>query len=84
MSLTRESKMTIILSSILNRMESRRFISGKISAELDIKIKNDILSFSTAFSPINLQNLFKIYEPWLHNVITSTNIPIKAEYDIEW
>ena len=35
LSLTYESRMTI-LSSTLNRIESRRFISEKISAELDI------------------------------------------------
>ena len=35
MSLTYESRMTI-LSSTLNRIESKRFISEKISAELDI------------------------------------------------
>ena len=28
------------------------------------------------------KNLIKIYESWLHNGITSTNIPLKAEYDI--
>ena len=39
MSLTHESRMTI-LSSTLNRIESRRFISEKISAELDIQMKN--------------------------------------------
>ena len=44
--------------------------------------KNDILSFNIACSPMNIKNWFKIYEPWLHNGITSTNIPLKAEYDI--
>ena len=38
-SLIHESRMTI-LSSTLNRIESRRFISEKISAELDIQMKN--------------------------------------------
>ena len=33
---------------------------------------------------MSLKNLMKIYEPWLNNGITSTNIPLKAEYDIVW
>ena len=33
---------------------------------------------------MSLNNLIKIYEPWLHNDIASTNIPLKAEYDITW
>ena len=81
MSLTHEFRMTIL--STLNRIESRRFISEKISAELDIQMKKyDILSLSNAFSPRNRKNVFKMYEPWLHNGITSTNIPPKAESDI--
>ena len=80
MSFTHESRMTI-LSLTLNRIESRRFISEKISAELDIQMKKyDILSLSNAFSARNLKNLFKMYEQWLHNGISSTNIPLKAEY----
>ena len=38
MSLTYESRMTI-LSSTLDRIESKRFISEKISAKLDIYMK---------------------------------------------
>ena len=33
---------------------------------------------------MSVKNLIQIYEPWLHNGITSTNIPLKAEYDIAW
>ena len=33
---------------------------------------------------MSLKNLIKIYEPQLNNGITSTNIPLKAEYDIVW
>ena len=46
--------------------------------------KNDILSLRTAFSPMSLKNLIKIYEPWFNNGIPSTDIPLKAEYDIVW
>ena len=45
-----------IHSSTLNKIESWRFISEKIKAELDIKMKNKILSLSTAFSPIGFKN----------------------------
>ena len=30
------------------------------------------------------KNLIKIYETWLNNGITYTNIPLRAEYDIAW
>ena len=33
---------------------------------------------------MGLKNLIKTYEPWLNNGMTSTNMPIKAEYDIAW
>ena len=33
---------------------------------------------------MSLKNLIKILEPGLNNGITSTNIPLKAEYDIAW
>ena len=33
---------------------------------------------------MSLKNLIKIYEPCFNNGITSTNIPLKAEYDIVW
>ena len=46
--------------------------------------KKDILSLCTAFPSKSLKNLIKIYEPWLNNGITCTNIPQKAEYDIAW
>ena len=46
LSLTYQSRMTILLST-LNRIESRRFISEKISAEVDIK-KNKMTSYPLA------------------------------------
>ena len=46
--------------------------------------KNDILSLSPTFSPIFPKNLIGIYQPLLNNGITSTKIPLKAEYDIAW
>ena len=73
-----------ILSSTINILISRRFIYEKISSEFHIWMKNDILSLSTAFSPISLKKLIQIYELWLTNGITSTNIPLKAKYDIAW
>ena len=83
LSLTYESRMTM-LSSTLNRIESRRFTSEKIStcAELDIyRVDEKMTSYPLELS---LKNLIKTYEPWLNNGITSTNIPLKAEYDIVW
>ena len=49
MSLTYESRMTI-RSTTLNRLDNRRFISEKISAELDILMKkNDVLLLALHF-----------------------------------
>ena len=83
LSLTYVSRMTI-LSSTLNRIESRRFISKKMSENSIFRWKNDTLSLSTTFSQLSRKNLIKIYEPWLNNGITSKNIPLKAECDIAW
>ena len=66
MSLTHESRMTI-LSSTLNRIESRRFISEKSSAELDIQMKN-MTSYPLAMH--FLQGTSRIYSKCMNHGYT--------------
>ena len=66
MSLTHESRMTI-LSSTLNRIESRLFISEKISAELDIQMKN---MTSYPFAMHFLQGTLRIYSKCINHGYT--------------
>ena len=71
LSLTYESRMTI-LSSTLNRIESRRFISEKISAEVDEKMASYPLAlyFLQCALRIN-QNIWTMVQQW-HNIYKHT------------
>ena len=60
LSLTYKYRMTT-LSSTLNRIESRRFISEKLKQNSIFRWKNDILSLITAFSPMSVKILIKIF-----------------------
>ena len=58
-------------------MLSRCFLDFSVGVRASVIGLSQISSFS-------FKNLIKIYEPCFNNGITSTNIPLKAEYDIVW
>ena len=83
LSLTYESIMTILLSTI-NKIELDASSLSTLVQNSIFRRESDIVSISTAFSPMSLKYFIKIYEQCLNNDITSTNITLKSEYDIAW